>query len=132
MRNYCLSAAFVVVAGLCGCAGPLGRPEAKAPRLAHNVYFTLKNDTPAARDKLVADCYGYLSGEPGIVYFAAGKIVESHTRKVNVRDWSVSLHIVFKDQSCHDAYQKAAGHFHFIEANQDNWKTVRVFDTYVE
>lgn len=132
MRHRLTFVAVVLATGLCGCAGPLGQPNAKGPSLAHNVYFALNEDTPAARDKLVADCYTYLSGEPGIFYFAAGEIVESHTRDVNVRDWDVSLHIVFKDKASHDAYQKAAKHFQFIDANEETWKTVRVFDSFIE
>ncbi len=132
MRNYLTLIATIATAGLCGCSNPLTHPKTQGPALAHNVYFTLKVDTPAARDKLVADCYTYLSGEPGITYFAAGTIVESHARDVNVRDWDVSLHIVFKDKASHDAYQKAARHFEFIDANKDTWETVRVFDSFIE
>jgi len=32
----------------------------------------------------------------------------------------------------YDGYQKAAKRLQFIEENKDNWKTVRVFDTYVK
>lgn len=132
MRNAYSLMMLAVVAGLCGCTGPLSREGAGSSRLGHNVYFTLNDNAPAARAKLVADCYTYLSGEPGITYFAAGEIVESHAREVNVRDWDVSLHIEFKSKDCHDAYQKAPKHARFIEENKDNWKTVRVFDTFVK
>ena len=42
------------------------------PGIAHMVYFTLKDPSPAAQDKLVADCHKYLKVAPGILYFAAG------------------------------------------------------------
>ena len=53
-------------------------------------------------------------------------------RPVNVRDWDVGLHIVFKNKEAHDRYQQAERHKKFIEENKDNWKTVRVFDTTVD
>jgi len=37
-----------------------------------------------------------------------------------------------RDFQHHDLYQKAEDHQRFIAENQDNWKSVRVFDTYVK
>jgi len=116
---------------------PSGGSDATAPRqpkraaLAHNVYFTLNDNSPTAREKLVADCRKYLRNHPGVTFFAAGTIVEEHARGVNVRDWDVGLHVVFASKQDHDRYQKAADHLKFIELNQQNWKTVRVYDTCV-
>ena len=124
-----LALAALMVAG---CAGPFAADRAKAPALAHNVYFTLNDNSPAARARLVADCYTYLKDHPGVTFFAAGEMVEAHARDVNVRDWDVGLHVVFKTKDHHDLYQKADDHQTFIDANADNWKTVRVFDTYIE
>jgi hypothetical protein len=42
------------------------------------------------------------------------------------------LHVIFKTQADHDAYQVHARHIQFIEENKPNWKKVRVFDTEVE
>jgi plasmid maintenance system killer protein len=127
--------AFLVAAtaavALCGCGERLARRQAKTPTLAHNVYFTLNDNSQAAREKLVADCYKYLRDHPGVTFFAAGTLVEAHAREVNVRDWDVGLHVVFASQQDHDLYQKAADHLKFIEENQQNWKTVRVYDTWI-
>ncbi|MBN2474565.1 MAG: Dabb family protein [Pirellulales bacterium] len=99
--------------------------------IAHDVYFTLKQDSDDAKEKLVAGCRKYLSDHPGVVWFAAGVLVGEHQREVNDRDFHVALHIVFKDKASHDRYQKADRHHRFIEEFQENWKTVRVFDSYL-
>ena len=132
MRNFGLLIAVVLVVGISGCSNGLFINKQKSPHLVHDVYFTLNDDSEVAREKLVEDCYKYLSNHPGIVFFAAGHLIESHERDVNVRDWQVSLHIVFKSKDCHDKYQNAPDHHKFIEQNKDNWKSVRVFDSFIK
>ena len=100
--------------------------------LAHDVYFELKDDTPATRAALVAACKKYLTGHPGVVSFATGTVAEELARPVNDRDWDVALHIYFQDKASHDLYQEAARHQEFIAEQQGNWKKVRVFDSWVE
>jgi quinol monooxygenase YgiN len=100
-------------------------------KLAHMVFFDLKEDTPAAREKLVAGCKKHLSGHDGALYFSVGTIGDEFRRDVNVRDFHVALHVVFKDKSAHDAYQKHARHVKFVEENKDLWKRARVFDSYL-
>jgi hypothetical protein len=98
--------------------------------LAHMVYFTLKDDSAEAQQKLVAACHKYLSTHPGTVFYAAGTLVEELKREVNDRDFHVGLHIVFKDKAAHDKYQESDLHTKFIEENKASWKKVRVFDAY--
>lgn len=100
--------------------------------LAHNVYFRLKDNSPAARQKLIAACKNYLSKHPGTLFFAAGVLAEELRRDVNDRDFDVGLHILFTDQDAHDRYQDAPAHHQFIEENKGNWMKVRVFDSVVE
>jgi Stress responsive A/B Barrel Domain len=100
--------------------------------VAHNVFFTLKDKSPTEADALVAACKKYLTVQPGIVFFACGKLEPGLTREVNDRDWEVGLHIVFTDRASHDAYQEDAGHNRFIAENKHNWAKVRVFDSLVE
>ena len=100
-------------------------------RLAHNVFFKLKDPTPANVDALVAACHKYLNVQPGIVFFAAGKVCDDLTREVNDLDWHVGLHLVFVDKAAHDAYQDDATHNKFIDENKPNWAGVRVFDSLV-
>ena len=100
--------------------------------LGHMVYFSLKDRSQAAIDKLVADCKKYLTGHPGTVFFAAGTLVPDLTRPVNQRDFDVALQVVFESRAAHDAYQSAPRHEQFIEENKPNWAAVKVFDAYVE
>ncbi len=100
--------------------------------LAHNVYFTLKDSSPEAIDRLVRACHSYLKVHDGVIFFAAGTLAADLTREVNVRDFHVGLHVVFRDKATHDVYQSAPEHLTFIAENRDNWAHVRVFDSYVE
>ena len=131
MRRYTFLIIITAVA-LSGCTNGLLNDRQKPRRLVHDVYFKLNDDSKASRTKLIDDCYEYLSNHPGVVFFAAGELVDSHKRDVNIRDWHVSLHIVFKNKDFHDQYQNASDHHRFIELNRDNWKNVRVFDSFIK
>jgi hypothetical protein len=98
--------------------------------LAHNVYFSLKDNRPAACQALVADCHRLLAPIPGAIFFAAG-VCSEIDRPVSDRDYDVALHCVFADRATHDAYQQAELHQQFIARNKDNWRRVRVFDSTV-
>jgi hypothetical protein len=100
--------------------------------LAHNVYFSLKDASPAARERLVAACQKYLKGHPGEVFFAAGTLVDENKREVNDRNFEVALHIVFRTKADYDKYAVAERQKAFIAENESNWAKVRVFDSYVE
>lgn len=104
---------------------------AASTRLAHSVYFTLKDNSPEATRQLVDACHSLLTDHPGTVFFAAGVRAEELKRKVNDREFDVALHVVFEDQQSHDQYQEAPRHRQFIEENQSNWQAVRVFDALV-
>jgi hypothetical protein len=106
--------------------------SSKKPSIVHDVYFTLNESTPEGRAKLVAACKKYLTDHPGVVYFGVGVVADELKRPVNDRDWDVGLHMIFKSQADHDAYQVHPRHLQFIEENKTNWKKVRVFDTEVE
>ncbi|MCS7166393.1 MAG: Dabb family protein [Gemmatales bacterium] len=115
--------------------GPLddrlyAQEQQPATWLVHNVYFSLKDNTPQARAQLVEACHKYLSGHEGTVFYAAGILAEDLNRPVNDRDFDVALHIVFKDKAAHDRYQEHPRHKKFIEENERLWKKVRVFDSY--
>jgi hypothetical protein len=99
--------------------------------IVHNVFFSLHENTPAARQKLVDACHKYLSGHPGVAYFSAGTLCESLARPVNDRDFDVGLHVVFRSLADHDAYQQHPRHLEFVDENKPTWKKVRVFDSAV-
>jgi hypothetical protein len=100
--------------------------------LAHNVFFKLKDNSPEAVQKLLADCKKYLTIQKGIVAFHCGKLEPELARDVNDRDWDVGLHIIFTDRAAHDAYQDDATHEKFVHENKATWAKVRVFDSLVE
>ena len=97
-------------------------------RFGHMVYFTLKDASPEACDRLVAACEKYLSGHPGTELFAAGTRADSE-RDVVDKEFHVALQLVFKDKASQDAYQVAERHDQFIAEQKDNWANVRVFDS---
>lgn len=97
--------------------------------LVHNVYFTLHDNSQAARDKLLAACRKYLTGHPGTTFFACGTVADEYARPVNDRNYDVGLHVIFESRAAHDAYQVAQRHLDFIAENKENWKQVRVFDS---
>jgi hypothetical protein len=100
--------------------------------LSHDVFFSLNDASPAARDALVAACKKYLTGHEGVVALSAGVLAAELDRPVNDRDFDVALHMVFDGKASHDRYQDAPRHKQFIEEQQKNWKKVRVFDSLVE
>ena len=98
--------------------------------VGHNVFFRLKDQSDAAKTRLLDACQEFLSGHEGTIYFAAGLVAEDLDRPVNDLDWDIGLHVLFASRAAHDAYQVHPRHKQFIEQNQDNWEQVRVFDSY--
>lgn len=124
---------FVAFATLCALIGATALSAADPGTVfAHNVFFTLKDKSPAAQDQLVAACHKYLKNQKGVVSFYAGKRAPESQRDVNDLGFEVSLHIVFKTAADQSAYQKDAQHQKFIDENNSNWEKVRVFDSYVK
>jgi hypothetical protein len=99
--------------------------------LGHMVYFTLKDRSPAAVEKMLAACRQYLTGHDGLTFFAVGTLVPDLKRPVNQLDFDIALQTVFASREAHDAYQLHARHVQFIEENKSNWERVRVFDAHV-
>lgn len=97
-------------------------------RLAHQVFFKLTNRDEASVQSLVDACQKYLTGHNGVLDFAVGVREPRYDRPVNA-DYDVALHVVFADQSSHDAYQEAPRHLAFIQEQKPNWDVVQVFDS---
>jgi hypothetical protein len=136
MRRSLLLVSFAVclLAGLALAQGanPPTAKQKESSLLSHDVYFSLKDNSPDAKKTLVAACKKYLKGHEGEVFFAAGTLAEALKREVNDVQFDVALHIVFKDLACQEKYQEAKRHKQFIDENKDNWKKVRVFDSIVQ
>lgn len=123
-----LAVAAVAIPALAVTARPAKKP---APRLAHMVFFTLKDRSPEARQKFVESCQKYLTGHPGTVSISFGTIAEDVEEPVSVRDFDVALHVVFENKEANATYQKSARHVEFVEANKASFAKVRVFDSYL-
>lgn len=134
MKRLPMLLIVLLIAAVCGGRGwlPAGADAAEkgGPMIAHNVYFSLKDNSPEKVQQLVADCHKYLAPLPGMVFYAAGTCSDMD-RPVNDRDYDVALHCVFKDRAALDAYLAAPKHLEFVEKHKDNWTKVRVFDSLV-
>ncbi|MDA1259623.1 MAG: Dabb family protein [Planctomycetota bacterium] len=96
--------------------------------LAHAVYFTLRDASPAGVRALVAACHQHLSGHEGLLHYSAGTRDAGLARDVNDREFEVALITVFEDRAAHDRYQTHPRHLAFIAEQGPNFKQVRVFD----
>lgn len=112
-------------------AATLSAEKAGGEMLAHMVYFTLKENTPENREKLVSLCHKHLSDHEGTVFYAAGTRGEEFDREVNARDFDVSLNLVFTGKEAHDAYQISEKHLKFVAEIAEDVKEVKVYDSYV-
>ena len=100
--------------------------------LGHMVYFSLKDNSEAAKQKLLEACRTYLTGHPGTAHFSAGTVVPDLNRPVNQTDFDIALHVIFESRKAHDDYQTHPRHLQFIAENRENWAKVRVFDANAE
>ena len=105
--------------------------EAEERPLAHMVYFTLKESTAANREAMLAACHKYLTDHEGTLYYSAGELCKDLNREVNVTDFDIALHVVFRNKAAHDIYQTHPRHLKFIEENKPLWAKVRVYDSYL-
>jgi hypothetical protein len=99
--------------------------------LAHDVYFSLVDDSAQTQEALIAACQKYLSGHPGTIWFAAGPLAKEMQGDVNDQEFDVALHLVFKNKAALEMYAKSDRHQKFIDEMQSSWNKVRVFDSYV-
>ena len=125
-----LLAGLLVVCG-CGMFGS-NKKLTGGPRFGHMVFFTLHDNSIYAKQQLVRDCYAYLRSHKGVDFFSAGERAPMADRQVNDKDFDVALHIIFESAEAHDEYQVSKKHQKFIDRNQENWKEVRVFDSFVK
>ena len=100
-------------------------------QVAHIVFFTLKESTTETVQALIDACNSYLTDHDGVVYYSAGARGAAFVRPVNNQTYDVGLHVVFQDKAAHDVYQTHPRHLAFIEANNETWKNVEIFDSYV-
>ncbi len=100
--------------------------------LSHTVFFTLKDSSEAACQKLIDCGHNFLKPHEGIVFFGIGRLAGEFDRPVNDRDFHIALNVVFDNKDSHDVYQVSEKHLQFITDGQENWEQVRVFDASVD
>jgi hypothetical protein len=119
----------LVLVSLSYAWGAAAKSEDKSqPLLSHSVYFSLKESTPEAQQKLVDACKKHLSQHPGVRYFATGTLCDEIKGGLNDRDFDVLLMMVFNDHEALHTYAQSAAHQKFIAENAASFKKVRVFD----
>ncbi|HEX4147559.1 MAG TPA: Dabb family protein [Pirellulales bacterium] len=105
-----------------------GTEDSAEPMFVHNVFFSLKDNSAASKQKLLEACKKYLTAHEGEVFFAVGVLCDERMLRANDRDFDVDLLIVFKRQADIAIFDKSARHVQFAAENKANWKKVRVFD----
>jgi hypothetical protein len=98
--------------------------------IAHNVFFTLHDNSNATVQAMVDDCHTYLAPLPGIVFYAAGTCSDVD-RSSSDREYDAALHIMFRDRAALDAYLVSSKHVAFMDKHASNWQSIRVFDSCV-
>jgi len=133
MKRVAVLAAILVLISLApalpsALSAEKGKGLAKAPLVAHNVFFALTDNSEAAKKALLDDCDKLLAPLPGIVFYAAGTPSDM-SRDVNDRDFDVSLHVVFTNKAALEQYLAAPKHLELVEKHKANFKKIRVFDS---
>ena len=130
MQNVLIAGLILGLAYLGMCSFSAADAAEKGPMLAHNVYFTLKDNSEAAKKAVVDDGHSLLAPLPGILFYAAGTVSDVQ-RDVIDKDYDVALHCVFESKAAMEKYLVAPKHLEFVAKHKANWKKVRVFDSYV-
>lgn len=108
------------------CRG-LAQREGAGAGLVHSVYFTLREDSPEARARLVADCRT-LAVIDGVETLEVGVRDESQTREVNDQEFDVALTVGFRDAAALARYIDHPVHQQLLAKNGATFAKVRVFD----
>ena len=80
---------------------------ADTTKLAHAVFFTLKDKSPEKQQRLIEACHKYLEPQPGVLVFVAGTRDGELAREVNDRNFDVTLMILFESRAAHDLPQSS-------------------------
>lgn len=105
--------------------------KAPEPKLAHMVFFGLKDHSKDSRDKLIAACEKYLTGHEGCVSFSLGTRAEDVDEAASVKEFDVALHVVFSSKEGKLTYLKSPRHDQFVKENGSLFEKVWVFDSYL-
>ena len=97
--------------------------------LVHTVFFNFTEASSEADIQSCADDARNLLGKIETVKsLYIGSPADTEVRPVSVRDFDLSLTVIFDSISDHDVYQVHPLHDDFIANNKDKWAKVRVHD----
>jgi hypothetical protein len=131
MKNVLIGLLAVSLASVLALEASARIGRQSGPKLAHMVFFALKDNSKEAREKFVASCDKYLSGHEGAVYFSVGTRAHDVDEPVSVKDFDVALHVVFASKEGKAKYLKSDRHDKFVQENGGLFDKVRVFDSYL-
>lgn len=131
MKNLVIGALVIALASVLALEASARIRKESDPKLAHMVFFGLKDHSKEARDKFIASCEKLLSGHEGSVHFSIGTRAEDVDEPVSVEDFDVALHVVFANKEAKAKYLKSPRHEQFVEENRPQFDKVRVFDSYL-
>jgi hypothetical protein len=127
-----LALAFATGIGLGGAVAFAALNSTAGPKLAHTVFFTLKDGSPEGREKFIASCEKYLRDHDGVEFFAIGTQTDDVVEPgVGIKDFDVSLLVIFASKELEAKYLVHPRHLEFVEKNKADFAKVRVFDSYV-
>jgi hypothetical protein len=131
MKNVVIGALVLALASVLALDARARIRGESNPKLAHMVFFELKDHSKESREKFIASCEKYLDKHEGTDYFSVGTRAEDVDEPVSVKDFDVALHVVFANKEAKAKYLESPRHHQFVEENGPVFGKVRVFDSYL-
>jgi hypothetical protein len=131
MKNMIVGALVLALASLLALEASARIRKDPDPKLAHMVFFGLKDHSKEARNKIIAACEKYLKGHEGCVSFSVGARAEDVDEPVSVKEFDVALHVIFATKEGKLKYLRSPRHDQFVQENGPAFEKVWVFDSYL-
>lgn len=131
MKNVLVAALAVTLTLVLALEASARFRKEEGPKLAHMVFFKLKDSSKEAVDKFIASAEQCLKGHEGAVHFSVGTRADDVDEPVSTKDFDVSLHVIFASKEGKLKYLKSPRHDQFVADNKDQFDKVRVFDSYL-
>lgn len=128
-REFLFSATAATLGAFVTTSAASPSPAMSYPKLAHHVFFWLKNPASAAdRAELIAGIKS-LAAIDTVRGIHVGVPASTEKREVVDNSYSVSELLFFDDVAGQDAYQVHPLHKKFVEQHSHLWSKVVVYDT---
>jgi len=132
MKNYAIGLLSLVLALVLGLEASARFRRDSGPKLAHMVFFGLKDKAPETRQRFLASCDRLLRGHEGTVSYSVGFRADDVDEPVSVKDFDIALHLVFASKEAKLNYLKDPRHDQFVEENRELFDKVWVYDSYLQ